>query len=111
MTLSSHVLDGARGLPAEGVAITWETLEADEWRVAGNGLTGADGRVTDWGGEATLGKGRHRLVFRSGDYFARQGTRTFYPEVVVVFEVTDADAHHHVPLLLSPFAYSTYRGS
>ena len=55
--------------------------------------------------------GTHRLVFGSGGYFARFGVHTFYPEVVVVFEVVDAAAHHHVPLLLSPFAYSTYRGS
>ena len=55
--------------------------------------------------------GRHRLGFDSGGWFAGQGAKTFYPEVVIVFEVTDPDAHHHVPLLLSPFAYSTYRGS
>ena len=69
-----------------------------------------DGRVAGWADEAT-DEGTHRLVFGSGDYFAGQGVETFYPEVVVVFAVTDPDRHHHVPLLLSPFAYSTYRGS
>ena len=103
MSLSSHVLDAVRGRPAAGVAVRWERL------VDGEATTDDDGRISDWG-EPT-GQGRHRLVFGSGAYFAGQGVETFYPEVVVVFEVTDAAAHHHVPLLLSPFAYSTYRGS
>jgi 5-hydroxyisourate hydrolase len=110
VTLSTHVLDGARGVPAAGVSIRWERLRDDAWQVVAEQVTGDDGRVGDWGG-GTADAGTHRLVFGSGDYFAGQGLHTFYPEVVVVFEVTDADDHHHVPLLLSPFAYSTYRGS
>ena len=110
MSLSSHVLDGVRGEPARGVLIRWERQRADAWEQVAEVTTDDDGRVGDWGGEPTT-PGRHRLVFDSGGYFAGQGATTFYPEVVVVFEVTDPDAHHHVPLLLSPFAYSTYRGS
>ena len=72
--------------------------------------TDDDGRVSDWGGPPAT-EGVHRLVFDTGGYFGGQDVTTFYPEVVVVFDVVDADAHHHVPLLLSPFAYSTYRGS
>lgn len=114
MSLSSHVLDGARGVPAHGVRIRWERLHGGAWELVAEAVTDRDGRVTDWGetdGRPVTTEGRHRLVFGSGDYFAGQGSATFYPEVVVDFEVTDPDDHHHVPLLLSPFAYTTYRGS
>ena len=110
MSLSSHVLDGVRGEPAVGVFVRWEHLVDGRWKRVAQTATGEDGRVTDWGG-ADTGVGTHRLVFGSGEYFAALGVETFYPEVVVVFAVTDAARHHHVPLLLSPFAYSTYRGS
>ena len=110
MSLSSHVLDGTRGRPAVGVPVRWDRLDDGAWRPVAHAVTDEDGRVTDWGG-ASPDKGTHRVVFGSGDYFRRQQVETFYPEVVVVFEVTDPHPHHHVPLLLSPFAYSTYRGS
>ena len=109
MSLSSHVLDAVRGRPAHGVAIRWERLHGGRWETVAQAVTDDDGRVSAWDAATTTGV--HRLVFGSGEYFAALGGTTFYPEVVVVFEVTDADAHHHVPLLLSPFAYSTYRGS
>ena len=110
MSLSSHVLDGVRGVPAAGVPVVWERLVDAAWQPVAQAVTDPDGRVADWADEAT-DEGTHRLVFGSGDYFAGQGVETFYPEVVVVFAVADPDRHHHVPLLLSPFAYSTYRGS
>ncbi len=109
MSLSSHVLDAGRGTPARGVAVRWERRTDRDWQPVAQSVTDDDGRVSHWEGTATTGV--HRLVFDTGDYFDAQGTTTFYPEVVVVFEITDPDAHHHVPLLLSPFAYSTYRGS
>ncbi len=109
MSLSSHVLDGARGEPAAGVFVRWEHLVDGHWKRVAQTATGDDGRVADFGVRTTVGT--HRLVFGSGEYYAARGVETFYPEVVVVFAVTDADRHHHVPLLLSPFAYSTYRGS
>jgi 5-hydroxyisourate hydrolase len=109
MSLSSHVLDAVRGAPARGVAISWERRTDTDWEPVARAVTDDDGRVSGWDGDTTAGV--HRLVFGTGDYFAAQGTATFYPEVVVVFEVADAGAHHHVPLLLSPFGYSTYRGS
>lgn len=110
MTLSSHVLDGTRGEPAVGVPVRWDTLTDGVWETVAHGVTDEDGRVSDWGGPSP-DRGVHRVVFDSGAYFAGQRVETFYPEVVVVFEVTEAERHHHVPLLLSPFAYSTYRGS
>ncbi|MGH8964160.1 MAG: hydroxyisourate hydrolase [Actinomycetes bacterium] len=111
MRLSSHVLDGTRGAPAVGVAVRWERRDGDAWQVVATAVTGEDGRVTEWGSAEDLSDGTHRLVFDSGGYFSGRGVETFYPEVVVVFTVDDPTRHHHVPLLLSPFAYSTYRGS
>ena len=109
MSLSSHVLDAVRGAPARGVSIRWERRSDDGWEPVADAVTDDDGRVGEW--TSATPRGVHRLVFGTADYFAGQGTPTFYPEVVVVFEVSDEDSHHHVPLLLSPFAYSTYRGS
>ena len=109
MSLSSHVLDAVRGRPAAGVAVRWEQLVDGQWEAVAEATTDEDGRISEWG--APTDEGRHRLVFASGAWFTGQGVDTFYPEVVVVFEVTDAAAHHHVPLLLSPYSYSTYRGS
>ncbi len=111
MTLSSHVLDSTRGMPASGVPVRWERLADGAWEPVADAVTDDDGRVTAWGSTEPLGTGTHRLVFGSGDYFSGRGVETFYPEVVVVFAVTDPGRHHHVPLLLSPFSYSTYRGS
>ena len=105
MSVSTHVLDAVLGRPAEGIAVR---LFAGEDMVA-EGVTDADGRcrLTE---EATAA-GTHRLVFATGAWFAEQAREAFYPEVVLTFAVTEPAEHHHVPLLLSPFAYSTYRGS
>lgn len=111
MSLSSHVLDSTRGVPARGVSVRWERLADQGWQPVAAAVTDHDGRVSEWTGAEPPGVGTHRLVFGSGDFFLARGVETFYPEVVVVFAVTDATRHHHVPLLLSPFAYSTYRGS
>jgi len=102
MSLSTHVLDAARGAPAEGVPVRLEQGGS----VLAEAVTDADGRVGDLG---PLAVGTHRLVFDTGAWFG--DTPAFYPEVTISFTVTDPDRHHHVPLLLSPFAYSTYRGS
>ncbi|MEV4394632.1 hydroxyisourate hydrolase [Nonomuraea sp. NPDC049607] len=99
MSFSTHVLDAVAGRPAAGLRVRLER----EGRVLARGSTDADGRITGWDTE----EGMHRVVFDTGGYLAD----TFYPEVVIAFTVTDPGAHHHVPLLLSPYAYSTYRGS
>ena len=108
MSLSTHVLDAMTGRPAAGLAVRLESWTAAGWLVTVEESTDADGRIANLGSPDA---GRHRLTFDTGGYFAALGTATFYPEVSVVFEVTDAGQHHHVPLLLSPFAYTTYRGS
>ncbi|MCX4098850.1 hydroxyisourate hydrolase [Nocardia sp. alder85J] len=104
-TVSTHVLDAVRGVPAAGVAVTLFDSRTTELVTA---TTDADGRVAALG--AGLVPGVYRLRFDTGAYFAAQRTPAFYPEVTIAFTVAD-DRHHHVPLLLSPFAYSTYRGS
>jgi 5-hydroxyisourate hydrolase len=109
-TLSTHVLDAALGQPAAGVHVTLEHRAGDgRWQRLGNGVTDADGRVPDLAA-GRLQPGTHRLTFATGEYFAATDQAGFYPEVSVTFTVTD-ERHYHVPLLLSPFAFSTYRGS
>jgi 5-hydroxyisourate hydrolase len=109
--ITTHVLDTALGRPAAGVAVRLEAAGPDGgWVRLGTGVTDADGRVRELGPD-TVAAGTHRLVFDSGSYFARDGRDTFFPEVSIAFTVADPAAHHHVPLLLSPFALSTYRGS
>jgi len=109
-TLSTHVLDAASGLPAVDVRVTLDRRDGDSWRRLGAGVSDDDGRVRDLA-PGGLEAGVHRLVFATGEWFAATGQAGFYPEVPVVFEVTDTERHYHVPLLLSPFAFSTYRGS
>ncbi len=105
MSVSTHVLDSVTGRPASGLA---GALWAGDELVA-SGETDADGRCRL--AEGPTAAAPHRLVFATGDWSAARGRDTFYPEVVLTFAVTDPDAHHHVPLLLAPFGYSTYRGS
>lgn len=107
-SITTHVLDTARGRPAAGVAIRLERGGT----VLGSGETDADGRLrTLLPPEHRLEPGAYRLVFDTGGYFAAREQAAFYPSVSVDFVVRDAGQHHHVPLLLSPFGYSTYRGS
>jgi 5-hydroxyisourate hydrolase len=111
MSISTHVLDTARGLPADGLAVTLSRRGKDRaWSVVGNAVTDGDGRVRELA-SGPVEPGEYRLEFATEAYFKALGTLSFYPEVSVVFSVTEPGAHHHVPLLLSPFGYSTYRGS
>jgi 5-hydroxyisourate hydrolase len=109
--LSTHVLDTARGLPAVGVPIRLEAATDTGWRLLTVSRTDDDGRARD-SLSAAAAPGLYRLKFDTAAYFTDQGVKEFfYPEVVVCFAVIDPGARYHVPLLLSPFAYSTYRGS
>jgi len=110
--LTTHVLDTASGSPASGLLIRLEKSVNGEFEGLGEGTTNADGRLDsplldagDWG------SGIYRIRFETGAYFAARKASCFYPYVEVVFEVRAPDEHHHVPLLLSPFGFSTYRGS
>jgi 5-hydroxyisourate hydrolase len=115
VTLSTHVLDATTGRPAAGLLVRLERAGADGWTPAGEGTTGPDGRLRlsgeFLGPAGAVEPGVYRLTFDSGGYFRSRGSATFYPEVSVTFEMAERDGHYHVPLLLSPFAYSTYRGS
>lgn len=107
-TVSTHVLDTALGRPAAGIRVE---LERDG-KVIESGVTDADGRVRDqYGKSAPLEPGIYMLRFLVDEYFAKDGLQHFYPEVIVTFRIAAAGQHYHVPLLLSPFGYSTYRGS
>lgn len=111
--ITTHVLDIARGRPAAGLTVVLDMRVADgRWQEVGRGATDGDGRLrTLMEPSATLLPGIYRLVFDAGAYFRSEGNRAFYPEVVVTFEAVAGEAHYHVPLLLSPFGYSTYRGT
>jgi 5-hydroxyisourate hydrolase len=110
--ITTHVLDTSRGQPAAGLAVTLEWQSAGEWLRIGTAATGADGRAANIvPASASITEGTYRLTFDSGAYYKSLGVAAFYPQIVVMFEVRDAAQHYHVPLLLNPFGYSTYRGS
>lgn len=108
--LTTHVLDTARGVPAAGIAVTLARQEGGGFVALASGTTDDDGRIRDLLTPAQFTAGVYRISFALDDYFAAQGGG-FYPYAEVVFRVEHPDQHHHVPLLLSPYGYSTYRGS
>lgn len=111
--ITTHVLDTARGRPASGVPVVLEVRSAGrEWKVLGKGITDADGRLKNLLPQGlNLGPGTYRLTFDTAAYFRAQNLEGFFPEASIVFAVHDAAQHYHVPLLLSPYGYTTYRGS
>lgn len=108
--LTTHVLDTSLGAPAAGLGVALHRRNGNDWKNLAQGKTDADGRVGDLLAPGQLAPGVYRLVFDTLAYFKSRKVAAFYPVVEVVFEVSD-QRHHHVPLLLSPFGYSTYRGS
>ncbi|KZX19739.1 hydroxyisourate hydrolase [Rathayibacter tanaceti] len=108
--VTTHVLDAVRGLPAQKVPVALEAGSSSGWQRLVEARTDADGRVSAFGPER-LPAGVYRVVFDTATWFAASGTESFYPEVVVAFRLDEGTEHVHIPLLLSPFAYSTYRGS
>jgi len=110
--ITVHVLDTGRGKPATGLTVVLEQAEGKGWRELARGKTDGDGRIeTLLPKNKAIAAGIYRITFESGAYFAENKTKTFYPRIPVLFEITEAKEHYHVPLLLSPFGYSTYRGS
>ena len=110
--ITTHVLDVSIGRPAANVGVILESQStAGGWTEAARGATDPDGRVRDWTAAKAVAAGTYRLTFDTRAYFAVRKIASLYPQVVIVFEVRDADEHYHIPLLLSPFGYSTYRGS
>jgi 5-hydroxyisourate hydrolase len=111
--ITTHVLDTSKGLPAVGVRVRLDFHETpSSWKELAEGVTNAEGRISDFLPESTrLAAGIYRLTFDTASYFHAQGTESFFPTVAIVFEISKTTLHYHVPLLLSPFGYSTYRGT
>jgi len=110
--ITTHVLDTAIGKPAEGIDLTLSHFIDGKWDLLGGGTTNSDGRVADLlSDEITLKAGRYKVLFVTEAYFKRQNVEAFYPYADIVFDITGDGEHYHIPLLLSPFGYSTYRGS
>ena len=114
--ISTHILDTSQGRPAAGVPVTLETMSinggAERWGLLSRAETDADGRVRNLlPAGAALAAATYRITFDTAAYFSARGVESFYPSVAVVFHIRDASQHYHVPLLLSPYGYSTYRGS
>ncbi len=111
--ITSHVLDTARGKPARGIAVVVEFGQGpDRWTELARGITDSDGRIGQFIPELSpLKPGLYRLRFATAAYFTAMGVHGFYPEVNVIVQIDDPAQHHHIPLLLSPFGYTTYRGS
>lgn len=110
--ITTHVLDTAKGIPASGISISLQRpLGEDKWENITSGITNSDGRVPDFlADDKIIAPGIYRMLFSTKAYFDKDGVKGFYPEVPVIFEINDTQ-HYHIPLLLSPFGYSTYRGS
>ncbi len=111
--ITTHVLDTALGKPAAGVHVVLQFWQAGrDWTPLAEGLTNDDGRILDWmPAGAVLTPGTYRVMFDTRGYFERQKLTAFFPCVPIMFEVRDPKQHYHIPLLLSPYGYSTYRGS
>ena len=109
--ITTHILDTSKGLPAKGMNVVLYQQENNNWKEVGKGTTNDDGRATDLlQGETQISFGVYKLKFDTKSYFEELSVQAFYPFVEIVFEVKD-HRHHHVPLLLNPYGYSTYRGS
>ena len=112
LSISTHVLDTSIGRPAAGIRVQLESRDGDTWHAVASARTNSDGRVPNLvPDEASIAPGEFRLTFETRQYFAASSTETLYPAITIVFEVSAGQTHYHVPLLLSPFGYTTYRGS
>ena len=109
--ITTHVLDTAIGTPGTAIDIELHRAEAAGWQPVGRGLTDDDGRLRTLTPQGPVEPGTYRIRFHTGPYFAARGTAGFFPVVEIQFTVVDGAQHYHVPLLLSPYGFSTYRGS
>lgn len=109
--ITTHVLDTSRGRPAAAVRVELHRRSGNEWQLIGEARTDTNGRCQSLAGDKRIEAGTYRLLFHASEYYEALQTETFYSEIPIIFEIRDAGAHYHVPLLLSPYGYSTYRGS
>ena len=108
--ISTHVLDTSRGVPAKGIRVRLERKSKTGWSTVGTGVTDSDGRCTTLV-RSRLSNGVYRLTFETGRYFRTLRVKAFFPYVTTTFHITSTTSHYHIPLLLSPYGYTTYRGS
>ena len=106
--ITTHVLDTAAGKPAVGMSVVLAIHKGSEWVRVASGHTDNQGRLTKWTDDMAIGPGVYRLTFDTGTY--HRDVQSFFPEVQVIFKLREAGEHVHVPLLVSPFGYTTYRG-
>jgi hydroxyisourate hydrolase len=109
--ITTHVLDTALGIPGKNIAIELERHDGVLWHLVGAGITDSDGRLRTLTPAGPVQPATYRIRFQIAPYFESHGTKAFFPLVEIQFTVEDGNAHYHVPLLLSPYGYSTYRGS
>jgi 5-hydroxyisourate hydrolase len=109
--ISTHVLDTSIGRPAAGISVVLEIESRGTWKQVGRGMSKVDGRITDLLAPGSLAEATYRLTFDTEAYFRSRNVQAFYPNITIAFQVRDPTERHHIPLLLSPYGYSTYRGS
>ncbi len=109
--ITTHVLDTSIGKPGRNIAIELERIEHGQWHMVGGGVTDDDGRLRTLTPQGPVTPGTYRIRFQTGPYFEAQKTTGFFPVVEIQFTVVDGAQHYHVPLLLNPYGFSTYRGS
>jgi 5-hydroxyisourate hydrolase len=109
--ITTHVLDTSIGRPGNAIAVELERIDGTTWSLVGGGITDSDGRLRTLTPEGPVQPGTYRIRFQTAPYFAAQQVSGFFPVVEIQFVVVDGAQHHHVPLLLSPYGFSTYRGS
>jgi hydroxyisourate hydrolase len=109
--ITTHILDTSTGKPAVNVTVSLYKHVNEQWTLLTQGKTNSDGRITDWlSAQSNIDFATYKLIFDLDSYYQDQSTPAFYPEASIVFRLQDTK-HHHIPLLLSPFGFSTYRGS
>jgi 5-hydroxyisourate hydrolase len=108
--ITTHVLDTALGRPASGLRVRLDRVDGGKTEEIASARTDPEGRVRDWSAQG-VSPGRYRLVFETGEWFRAAGRESLYPEVVIHVELSGSEPHYHIPLLLAPFGYSTYRGT
>jgi len=109
--LSAHILNQQTGKPAPGVEVTLEQKQGNGWKMLNTATTDADGRIKALYPDQTPVAGDYRVVFKTAKYFSEQKQESFFPEIPVEFHISSTEEHYHIPLLLSQYGYSTYRGS
>jgi 5-hydroxyisourate hydrolase len=109
--ITTHVLDLSTGIPAEGISIELQIQNGNLFEKLSNGTTNSDGRIANLLEPGSLKAGTYKMIFETKNYFEKHNLEVFYPYAEIVFNIVNLNTHYHIPLLLSPYGYSTYKGS